>query len=128
MAMAIYLPTVAFDFTFDDSRIVSGNSRIRRLDVPSQYLATSWWDRSGNNNEYRPAVMASFTLNYALGGNAPGPFHAVNVLLHALNVALIWLLWLRLFRNRLLAGVATLLFAIHPVHVESVAGVVGRAE
>ena len=128
LATIVYLPTLWFDFTYDDIDIVYSNLRIRRIDAPAQYLATSWWDRPGNNYEYRPAVMGSFALQYALCGLRPWSWHAVNVLLHALSCTLIWLLCMRLFRLRLLATAAAGLFAIHPVHVESVANIVGRAE
>src|SRR5207253_4753952 len=75
---------------------------------------------------WRPAVLASYALDYRLGGG-PHRFHAVNVLWAALATALLTLLACQLAdpRTGLVAG---LLFAVHPVHVEAVANVVGRAE
>ncbi|MCL5269874.1 MAG: tetratricopeptide repeat protein [bacterium] len=128
LAALIYLPTLHYGFTYDDNKIIVRNPRIRHLDMPSLYLATSWWSQTGLTSEYRPLTMASFALNYAAGRLEPAGYHAVNIILHALNCALLWLLAARLFRDARLAAVAALLFAIHPIHVEVVAGVVGRAE
>jgi Flp pilus assembly protein TadD len=66
-------------------------------------------------------------VNWAAGGGAPWAFHLVNALLHAAATALIFLLAARFLP--LSGALATaLLFAVHPVHVEAVANVVGRAE
>ena len=128
VGVALYLPTLAYDFTYDDLQIVVENNRIRDLTKPARYLATSWWDNPGRGTEYRPATMATFALNYAAAGLKPAGFHVVNIVLHGLLCALLWLLAMRLFRNAPLALFASILFAIHPVHIEAVAGVVGRAE
>lgn len=61
-------------------------------------------------------------------GERPAGYHLVNILLHAANVA--WLFYL-LRRYRVAVGLASLaaaLFAVHPVHTEAVANIVGRAE
>lgn len=128
IGIALYLPTVSYDFTFDDVPIVKENERIQHLWPAAPYLATSWWNRPTGGQEYRPATMASFALNYALGQDRPAGYHLVNILLHGLICALLWLLCLRLFSSPPLAWAAALLFAVHPVHVEAVTGIVGRAE
>lgn len=76
---------------------------------------------------YRPAAIVSYAVDWTMSGGQPWWFHVVNVLLHGLVTALVavvagaWLLPV----GALGAG---LLFAIHPVHVEAVANVVGRPE
>lgn len=128
VGVVLYLPSLRYDFTYDDREIIRENPRIRDLKTPARYLATSWWDSPEKSREYRPATMASFALNHAVAGLKAAPYHAVNILLHGLACALLWLLIVRFFASPPLALAASLLFAIHPVHVEAVAGVVGRAE
>ncbi len=75
---------------------------------------------------YRPAAVVSYAVDWTVSGGRPWWFHVVNVLLHGLVTALVvvvagaWLLPVG-------ALGAALLFAIHPVHVEAVENVVGRA-
>lgn len=124
----IYLPSLKYAFVFDDRIIIVENDRIRHLDQPMSYLGTSWWNRSGMDNEYRPLTMATFALNYALNYYIAWPYHLVNLILHGINCALVWLLARRLFGRLDLALATAAIFAVHPIHIEAVSGVVGRAE
>ena len=77
---------------------------------------------------YRPVTMLSLALDRAVGGGAAWPFHLTNVLLHALASALLFRLLRRLGVEAWLALAGAALFAVHPVHVESVAFVSGRTD
>lgn len=72
--------------------------------------------------------MASYALNYALFGPGALSWHVINVALHALVCWLLWLFVRRLFGSEALAALSSVFFAVHALHVEVVAGVVGRAE
>ena len=76
---------------------------------------------------YRPLTCLSFAVEYSIHGDRPWAYHLINILLHAGAAAAVAELARRLvgFRPAIAAGI---LFAIHPVHVEAVAGLVGRAE
>ncbi len=127
-ALLLYLPSLSYDFTYDDVLIIKENSRIHEVANLREYLGTSYWDSPGQNKEYRPLSMLSYAVNYALAGKDPISYHAVNIILHAsVSIAAWWLLWM-LFRRADLATLASVLFAVHPIHVEVVAGLVGRAE
>jgi tetratricopeptide (TPR) repeat protein len=132
LALVLFLPTLRYGFDYDDVIIIHDNPRIRSLASWPSYLADSWWGLPQDTMLYRPLTMAGFALNYAVGGLAPWGYHLVNVLLHVMNVALLWwLAWLVAGRGIAAARgatVAALIFAVHAVHVEVVAGVVGRAE
>ena len=85
---------------------------------------------SGSHKSYRPLCVLTFRLNYVLSGLEPFGYHLTNVLLHAGVTALYVLTVRKAVVNcspdvLLLSG---LLFAVHPVHAEAVAGVVGRAD
>src|SRR5207237_8844422 len=76
---------------------------------------------------YRPLPMFTFAITYFYFGQWTLPYHLTNVALHAGVVLLFWL-WLLRGTLRLQACFAALWFALHPVHVEAVAIVVGRSE
>jgi len=82
----------------------------------------------GRDRLYRPLTLFSFALNYAADGLNPRGYHAVNIVLHALCCVLMWHFGAALLGRTDAATVAALLFAVHPVHCEAVANIVGRAE
>lgn len=115
------------------SRAILSNDDIRPSTPISNLLVNDFWGtplrHSGSHKSYRPLTVLTFRLNYLLGGLKPIGYHVVNVLLHALVSGLlpVWAS-LGLHVPRGTALLAGLLFAVHPVHCEAVAGVVGRAE
>lgn len=114
-------------FAMDDIVIILDNPAIRHLSNPRAIFGAGYWPEN-SNLLYRPLVIFSYALNYAMGGLRPLPYHLVNVLLHAGNSALIYCLLVALFRVRGLAFAAAAAFALHPIHTEAVANIVGRAE
>lgn len=83
---------------------------------------------SGSHGSYRPLAVITFKLNYVFGGYLPFGYHLVNVLMHCLATDLV----VKLARHFLSSAMSVLatgaLFAVHPIHTEAVAGVVGRAD
>lgn len=134
----VYLNTTGNLFTYDDVAIVQQNPAVRSpLNVRQIWLA-DWWgpyaqkeadlDNPRRDRLYRPLALFTFSLNFSLHGEAPRGYHITNLLLHALACYLVWSLIFRLFGDRAVAAATALLFAVHPVHCEAVAGIVGRAE
>ncbi|KAK3796778.1 hypothetical protein RRG08_045784 [Elysia crispata] len=139
------------DFVFDDSEAVENNQDLL-LSTPlmSLFQHDFWGKKLGNHSHksYRPLTVLTFRWNYWFaGGLHPSGFHLVNIILHGLVSALLLPvfqlildpLFLRccsssstqiFFPKRVPVTVflCTLLFAVHPVHTESVAGIVGRAD
>jgi tetratricopeptide (TPR) repeat protein len=85
-----------------------------------------YWPTGFGGALWRPAVLVSYALDYRLGGS-PQWFHVVNVVWAGIAAALLTLLACRL-ADPVVGLITGLLFAVHPVHVEAVANVVGRAE
>jgi tetratricopeptide (TPR) repeat protein len=108
-----------------DSRIRAASAENLRLIVTKDY----WWPRS-TDQLYRPVTTISFLFNYAVLGNGSNPagYHGTNFLLHALNVCLVFDLALLVFRASGPAFFAAALWAVHPVGVECVANIAGRAD
>ena len=119
----IYQPSLDNDFTgWDDSYYASQNAIVTH---PS--LKTLLTEPLVGN--YHPLTMASLTLNYAISGARPAPFHWLNLILHLANTALVFFFVRKLTGGRLWTTVVTaLFFGIHPMHVESVAWIAERKD
>ena len=137
LALLCYANTLFNGFTYDDNAIVRTNTRIRSLANWRQIWLTDYWYEKADDEPiadpvrdrlYRPLTLHSFAVNYALQGENPAGYHAVNIVAHALVCWLVWLFALRLVGDAAVASLAGILFAIHPVHSEAVAGIVGRGE
>ncbi len=127
-AFLVYLNAFGHDFVLDDTRIIGDNLRIRSLGNIPELFRSSYWGIAGAQSLYRPLVVASYALNYAVHGLSTYGFTAVNVAIHAAVSVLLFALVRTLRGSRIVAGMAGIAFAVHPVHTEAVTGIAGRAE
>jgi len=116
----LYTKAVFNGFTsLDDDVYLTNNVVIQDLSLHGlQTIFSSFY--AGN---YQPLTMLAYMLMYKLFGLAPLPYHLLNVTLHLINVALVFKLSERLSGKKATAIVVAVLFAVHPMHVESVAWV-----
>jgi protein O-mannosyl-transferase len=121
--VALYLPTHRYGFTYDDVPIIVKAPLLHSLSNWREILSSPWWE----NGLYRPLTSLTLAVDWSLQRGNPAIFHLNNALLHGLASVLVFVLALTLMPYGA-ALVAGLLFAVHPVHVEAVANVVGRAE
>ena len=128
VAFALYVGTARFGWASDDGQIIRDNPAAH---APTRALGAwfrpYWPPEQTSSGQYRPATILSFAVDWMTVGDRPGWFHLVNGAWHALASALFVLVmgaWLAP-AGALVAGLA---FAVHPVHVEATANVVGRAE
>jgi len=119
LTLVAYAYTVRCGWIWDDDSYVTGNALL----TEDGGLAKIWFEPSASP-QYYPAVFTSFWVEARLWDQDPTGYHVVNVLLHALCA----LLWWRVLRAVKLPGawMAAAVFALHPVHVESVAWVTER--
>src|SRR5712691_482177 len=125
VAVIVYLGALWNHFAMDDPYIIAGNPLVR---VPSgiwRAFAQPYWPAAYGGKMYRPLVIATFGVDRLIDG--PAWFHLVNVCWHA-GVTVVVAGLVRRWGGTTAALVAGLVFAVHPVHVEAVANVVGRAE
>lgn len=124
-AAIVFVNTLWNEFVFDDKYYIVDNGAVTAFS-PKQLL------QPAGNNVFRPVTIASFAFNWATGGTRTVGYHVMNVLLHAAIVILLYLVLQKLLESSAhattLAFVTALLFAVHPIHAEAVAWIVGRSE
>ena len=120
---AAYFPALRGGFVWDDAIFTEEPA----LHAGSG-LWSIWFSPSDIRNEghYWPVVYTSFWLEHLLWGLAPAGYHAVNLVLHWINSLLVWRLLSRLAVPG--AWAAAAVFAVHPLHVESVAWIIERKD
>jgi hypothetical protein len=135
-----YFPVLNNHFiAWDDPEVVVNNTHIRTLDLSS----VDWMLTTFHSANWMPMTWLSFALNYFVGRLNPGVYHFTNLLLHAINTALVFFICHRILTifllNRGEAGgfgkriheippafITALLFGLHPLQVESVAWITER--
>lgn len=127
VAAAAYANALGNGFAYDDNLILVANPVVTESRFGEALLGPWWYGALGGAGLWRPLTLGSFTLEWTLWDGSPLGFHAVSVVGHALASLLVLLVLARLASlGAALAG--ALFFAVHPVHVEAVANVVGRSE
>ena len=109
-----YQPVQHYGFIWDDDAHVTEN-----LNLHSLHGLYQIWFEPSSDPQYYPLQLTIYWIEYHLWGLQPFGYHFVNVLLHALNALLLWKTLQRLEVKG--AWLAALIFAVHPVQVESVA-------
>ncbi len=129
LAVAVYLNSLPNLFAYDDLHIIQNNEAIHSLEtLPGALVGPYWTGHYGRElGLWRPVATGLFGIQWIISDGQPLLFHAVNVVMHAAVSLLVVVFLLRLMP---LAGafVGGLVFAVHPVHVEAVANVIGLSE
>jgi tetratricopeptide (TPR) repeat protein len=119
IALAVYHPALNDGFIWDDDRYVVENENLRDI----QGLKNIWFEPK-TSPQYYPLTFTTFWFEYQVWGLKPLVFHFNNLMLHTVNAFLIWIILLGL--NVPGAFLAGAIFAVHPVHVESVVWITER--
>ena len=118
---------IAFDAhpLLSDERIHAATAENLRL-----ILTRHYWYPAPVERLYRPLTTLSFLFNYSILGNGVQPlgYHALNFLLHLVNVWLVFALARRLLAQPWPAFAAAALWAVHPIGTDTVANLAGRAD
>ncbi|HVF39172.1 MAG TPA: hypothetical protein VM939_04670, partial [Gemmatimonadaceae bacterium] len=114
-------------FALDDVHLIVENARLHSLGDAWRLFGQTYWPPEEGASLYRPFTMLAFTLQWVAGNGSPLPFHIVNILLYAAGAFALYRLFLAV-TDPDVALLGAALFAVHPLHVEATANVVGQAE
>lgn len=132
VALLAYSNSFRAGMTLDNATIVVQDTRIQAATQHNVGLIVSqeYWYGNATTNLYRPLTTLSYLFNYAVLGNGPRPagYHSINLALHLLNILLVYLLGMAIFRRAGLSLAVAGLWGLHPVLTESVTNIVGRAD
>ncbi len=127
LAGLVYANSLANGFAYDDVWIIEARDLVHGLGRLPELLTAEYWPGRFQSGLYRPVTLFSLGLDWEIWGGRPFGFHLTNLVLHVAVSAVVALLLLRWF-PWWAAGAGGAMFAVHPVHTEAVANVVGRAE
>lgn len=126
LIVVVYGRVYRLDFVhYDDTEYVWRNAVVLKglsLD------GLRWAMRTGHASNWHPLTWISHMVDVSLFGGYPSGHHLMNVVFHALNSVLIFLFWTHVTENRWPAALLAGLFALHPMHVESVAWISERKD
>jgi len=118
--------TVGFGFVaYDDSLYIIGNKNLEKGFV---WSSVSWAFTNLFASNWHPLTWLSLMLDFKLYGTNAGGYHLTNVLLHLANTLLLFYILRRMTGKSWQSGFVAALFAVHPLHVESVAWVMARKD
>lgn len=126
--LVAYASAIPNGFVYDDHILIEQDSRITGPVDLAWIFQTDYWGTGEGDGLYRPLTVLSFAVDHAIFGSRPAAFHGINILLHVGVGIALYFLTFRLFGDRSLGLVASILFVLHPVHTEAVTGIVGRSE
>jgi hypothetical protein len=127
LALAASVTSLFNGFALDDVPIIARNEAVHSLSNIGALFSQTYWPPEYGQSLYRPFTSIAFTLQWVLGGGSPLPFHAVSILLYVAVSVAVYRLATR-FVSPVAAVTGASIFAVHPLHVEAVANVVGQAE
>ena len=130
LACLVFANALRNGFAYDDVHILVDNENIHSMETFTEAVTTPYWPiREGPGlGLWRPFATAVYALGWNAFDGSPLPFHLLNILLHGVVTALTVLLITTLTASPLAGLFGGVVFAMHPVHVEVVANIIGFAE
>ncbi len=129
LAVLAYVVVLGYPFIYDDVGQILKNPSIQSWhNLPQYFTHNVWAQFNAVSNYYRPVFLMWLLLNFSLFGVDPVGWHAASLLLHAGATALVYSLARRDLKDNVAAGFCAAIFAVHPIHVESVTWISGVTE
>ncbi|MFH1359559.1 MAG: tetratricopeptide repeat protein [Candidatus Omnitrophota bacterium] len=130
VVFAVYGNTLFHQFVWDDHYLIVENPFIKSSRfLPGLFqgdVTASTTISHQSSHYYRPLSMLSFMVDYKIWCLNPFGFHLTNLIVHALNCIIIFLILCKICQDEMLSFLVSLLFAIHPIHVEAVTPIFNR--
>jgi len=124
--LLIYFQNIFHDFTlnWDDGGYIVVNDVVHKINAENLKIIFSSFDK-GN---YHPLTTLMYAFEYALVGNNAMLYHINNIIIHLINIFLVYAFIYRISKKHEVAFIVSLFFGIHPMHVESVAWISERKD
>ncbi len=122
-AFACYANTLTNAFVYDDDQQILQNPYVKSWHYLPQIFTTNVWSfvgAAGSTNYYRPLMTLTYLALWKSFGELPFGFHLFNIFLNALVVVGVYYTGRDLCKDRSVGAVAAFLFAVHPIHTETV--------
>jgi tetratricopeptide (TPR) repeat protein len=124
--VAVYWRVGSYEFiSLDDPDYVSSNKQVQ---AGLSCKSIAWAFTTGHSANWHPLTWLSLMLDYQIFGDKPGAFHITNLMLHIANTLLLFVVLKWMTALPWHSGFVAALFALHPLHVESVAWVTERKD
>lgn len=126
VACLLYANTYNHNYVLDDFSVIKENLIVKKgLAGISEIFSTHYRQGYGytQGNLYRPLALSLFALQWEIAPDSPSFAHLFNILLYGVLIALLFIYLNHLFKNKIIAFTASLLFAAHPIHTEVVANI-----
>ncbi|MCC7262153.1 MAG: tetratricopeptide repeat protein [Candidatus Latescibacteria bacterium] len=125
----VYLNSLGNAFHYDDTHAIVDNPHLRTLaNLPAFFVDPGLFSANPEYAMYRPLLLCTFALNYALSGYAVWSYHLFSLGLHLWAVWLVFRIGGILLGERTWAGMAALVFGVHPINSEAVNYISSRSE
>jgi len=132
VCLAVYSNTLYMDFVWDDLPQIKENVLITSLkNIPRILITEVWKGVKGGEDVapyYRPVFTLSLAIDYFFWKLNPLGYHLTNILLHLLVTTGVYMLSVRLLKDKPAALFSGLVFSVHPVHSEAVSWISARNE
>ncbi|MDD5170936.1 MAG: hypothetical protein PHN75_19120, partial [Syntrophales bacterium] len=126
VTLAVYIQVKDHSFIdFDDAEYITENPHVRTGLTKENII---WAFTEAHSNNWHPLTWISHMIDVELFGLRPAGHHLINVFIHAVNAVLLFLLLLRMTAMPWRSAFVAALFALHPLHVESVAWAAERKD
>ncbi len=130
LTLLAYSPGLRAPLSYDDPFLIERSPVVLGARPILDAFRSGYWEgvAPGRGNEYRPLTILSFAVEHRFFGASAGGYRAVNWMLHLACVLLVGVLARQLSLSASASLAAQAVFALHPIHVEAVTGIVGRGE
>ena len=126
---AAYAATLGYDLVWDDTLLIQQSWRLHHWNELPSLLASHFWAEVGEaSHYYRPLITLTFFLDMQVWGLHPFGFHLTNLLAHVAVTLAVLAVARRTLGGELAAAICAVVFALHPLHTESVTFVSGRTD
>mmetsp|Transcript_23264 Transcript_23264/g.71571 ORF Transcript_23264/g.71571 Transcript_23264/m.71571 type:complete len:706 (-) Transcript_23264:438-2555(-) len=131
-ALLLHIQNLQNDIVWDDRVAVALNRDLQLTTPVTNLWCHDYWGQPmaavDSHKSWRPLATLTFRWNYAIHSLHPAGYHFVNVLINAISCCLVLVLGRQFFGDARIATLAAIAFAVHPIHTEAIACIVGRAD